>query len=179
MTRSERDPLSGAIVTNAWLLDLQTASSREQFSDRLVTVADHQAVAAGIPAITVDGDELLHFRFDGRLQHPLGSCANQFIERTGLAKLRSKLHHFRIERGRWTCDRCCRSLSHGVSSVALVGPLVKLKPNHQQDTPPFSPQTEHNNRRGGKKSPTQASRSDVRRSIKDLRRRFDSIRIFK
>ena len=146
MTRSERDPLSGAIVTNAWLLDLQTAGSRKQFPRRLVTVADHQAVAACIPAITVDGDELLHFRFNGRLQHPLGPAANQFVERTGLVKLRSKLHHFRIDRGRWTRDRSRRNLSHGVSSVALVGPLVKLKPNHQQDTPPFSPQTEHNNR---------------------------------
>jgi hypothetical protein len=54
---------------------------------------------------------------------------HQLVQGTRLAKLGSELQNLGIKRRGWTGKLFSRKVSHGVSSVALVGPLVKLKPN--------------------------------------------------
>lgn len=126
------------------LLDLEWTGPSENLSRGFVAVANDQALPLLVTAIIVLKEELTNLRFDGLLQHPLGSHSDNLVQRGAFLELRSKGDHFRIDLDLWNRYSSCRNLTYGVSSVALVGPLMKQIANiHQQDTTPFHFLTEH------------------------------------
>src|SRR5687767_980643 len=111
------------MIADPRLSDLQGARPRQQSPGRQETVTDHPPAIAFVPDRGVPLQELVHFRLEGCLKHPLGPLANQLVQvdRGGDphdARLRRQLWLRRSVAPRTACTLWlltvdCDSLLHG------------------------------------------------------------------
>jgi len=99
--------------------------SRQEFPGRKIAIPYDQPLAILVALIGVLYQQIVGYRFDGRLEHPARSFTNKLVERAADLEGLPKLDHFRINRfdrsrSRWRPARSRYTVSHGVSSCLVA-----------------------------------------------------------